>query len=216
MADETKKPTPADKTVEVPLSALTAMQKQMADLEIKVAEQEAKNAGLEELFSKADTSGEPKLREKKNYEPKFRTARLRSYPVAGNIEDKDYIVGITNRGAYQEVDRSGIAPTMVDYVEVIFLRNQKSKDGKIKAEKIKLLDLMNAPQVVCKVLKMEREEKKAKTGEEINVTVFDPQHGLIATGDIIDGYVGYSEITVTLQVPNVVEPVIVDQKYVNL
>ena len=74
------------KTVEVPLSDLRAMQEQMAEMDRIIAESDAKQAGLEELLSKgASTNEEPKLREKRNFEPKFRTVRLHKYPIAGDI-----------------------------------------------------------------------------------------------------------------------------------
>lgn len=212
-----KKEKDEEQKVEVPLSELTKMQEQMAALEQKVADNEAKNAGLEEMFAKsADTTGEPKLREKKSFEPKFRTVRLRKYPVAGNVEDLDFIVGWTNRGAYQEVDRSGVSPQIVDYIEVIFLRNAEPTDGKIKAEKIKLLDLMNrGMQVHCKIIKMDRVEKQIPTGEEIDVTIFDPAHGLVSTGEKVDGFVTQSEIKCTIQIPGKDGVTVVDGLYVN-
>lgn len=207
-----------DEKVEVPLKLLEEMQKSMAELERKVAESDAKNAGLEEMFSKgAETEGKDKgLREKKNFEPKFRTVRLRQYPIAGNVDDQGYIIGWTNRGAYQEVDRTGVSPQTVDFIDVVFLGHEKTKDGKIKAEKVKLLDIMNkGTQVHCKILEMKRDEKKVATGEEINVSIFDPAHGLVETGDVIDGYVTFSDIQYKIQVPGVADPVWVDGKFVN-
>lgn len=202
--------------VEVPLNLLTKMQEQMAELERKVEEGEAKNAGLEEMFSKGVSSeGETKLREKKNFEPKFRTVRIRKYPKAGGPE-LGYVVGWTNRGAYQEVDRSGVSPQVVDYIDVIFLGDEKSKDGKIKAEKIKLLDLFNnGIQVHCKIVSTKRNDEKIPTGEEIDITVFDPQHGLISTGEKIDGYITMSDIQYTIQIPTVSGDVVVDGAFVN-
>lgn len=202
--------------VQVPQSVLTKLQEDMAAQEKKMADLEAKNAGLEQLFAdSARAEGEPKLREKKNFEPKFRTVRLRKFPVAGGPE-LDYVVGWTNKGAYQEVDRSGISPQIVDYIDIIFLGQQKPKDGKIKAEKVRLLDLMNrGVQVHCKILNTKKESKMVPTGEEINVTVFDPQHGLTQTGDTIDGFVTYSDIEYTVQIPGVAEPVVIDGLFVN-
>jgi len=213
MADEEKK----KKTVEVPADALAAMQEQMAALELKVAEQENKNAGIEELLSKgAEASTEPKLREKKSFEPKFRTVRLRKYPIAGDIENLGYIVGWTNRGAYQVVDRSGVAPATVDMLDIIFYGQEKTADGKIKAEAVKLLDLFNnGRQVHCKILDQKKEEIKTPTGEEIDVTIFDPAHGLVSTGDKIDGWVASSEVKFKLQVPGIDEPVWIDSVFCN-
>lgn len=215
MADKESKPIEGEK-VEVPLQVLADMQKQMAELERKVAEGEAKNAGLEELFSKgASTEGEPKLREKKSFEPKFRTVRIRQYEVAGGPQ-KGFVVGWTNKGAYQEVDRSGVSPQIVDFIDVIFHGQEKTKDGKIKAEKIKLLDLLNkGSQVHCKILDTKRIDNKIPTGEQINISVFDPQHGLMETGDVIDGYVVISDIKYKIQIPGTVEPVWIDAVFVN-
>lgn len=204
--------------VAVPQSVLEAIQKQLGELELKVAETENKNAGLEQLLADkegASPVGDQKLREKKSFEPKFRVARLRKYPIAGGPET-GYVVGWSSRGAYQEVDRSGVAPQMIDYIDIMFLGRERNTEGKIQVEKIKLLDLLNkGEQITCKVLNVNRQDRKEPTGEEINVTVFDPQHGLMATGDIIDGYITTSDINVTLQIPGVTEPVEVDSKYIN-
>lgn len=202
--------------IAVPENVLTKIQEQLSDQELKMTELENKNAGLEELLAKAGTAGETKLREKKNFEPKFRTIRVRKYPMAGDVEKMGYIVGWSSRGAYQEVDKTGISPQIVDYIDVIFLGNERSTNGKLQAEKIKLLDFMNKGiQINCKILEQKREEKAVPTGEEINVSVFDPQHGLITTGDIIDGYVTYSDIQYKIQIPGVTEPVWIDALYAN-
>ncbi len=216
MAEEEKKEKKA-KTVEVPESVLVEMQEKMAELERKQADQEAKNAGLEEILSKgAEAIAEPKLREKKSFEPKFRTVRLRQFPMGGDIEKMGYIVGWTNRGAYEVVDRTGTAPVVVNMIDVIFYGQEKTKEGKIKAEAIKLLDLFNnGKQVHCKILEQKREEVKVPTGEEIDVTVFDPAHGLVSTGDKIDGWVAFSEIKLKLQVPGLPDPVWIDAAFCN-
>lgn len=213
---ENKDKKPEEDVVEVPLSLLTKMQEQMAELERKVEEGEAKNAGIEELLAKGvSAEGETKLREKKSFEPKFRTVRIRKYPKAGGPE-LGYVIGWTNKGAYQEVDRSGVSPQIVDYIDVIFLGDEKTKEGKIKAEKIKLLDLFNfGVQVHCKIVNTKRNDEKIPTGEEIDVTVFDPQHGLVSTGDKIDGYVTMSDIQYTIQIPGVTGDVVVDGTFVN-
>ena len=205
------------KTVEVPVETLTKMQEQMAQMEQKIADQEAKSAGIEEIMSKAAEAGDtPKLREKKSFEPKFRTVRLRKYPIAGDPENLGYIIGWTNRGAYQTVDRSGVSPQIVDMIDVVFLGQEKNAEGKIKAEAIRLLDLYNkGHQVHCKILEQKREDIKTPTGEEIDVTVFDPAHGLVATGDKIDGFVVSSEVKMKLQVPGVDEPLWIDGTFVN-
>lgn len=206
--------------VEVPLKLLTKMQEQMADMERKIADGEAKSAGLEELASRmAEAAGEKKegLRERKNFEPKFRTLRLRKYPIAGDFENKGYVIGWTNRGAYQTVDKTGIAPVIVDMIDIVFLGQEKSKDGKLKAEQVKLLDLMNKGEFVhCKILEIKKENKKVPTNEEIDVTIFDPAHGLVSTGETVDGYFAYDDLKYKIQIPSIAEPVWIDAIYANI
>lgn len=213
MAEDEKK----KKVIEVDPDVLAKMQEDMANLERKVADQEARNVGIEEILAKsADAPNEPKLREKKSFEPKFRTVRLRKYPIGGDINNMGYIIGWTNRGAYEVIDRSGATPQVVNMIDVIFYGQEKTIDGKIKAESIKLLDLYNnGKQVHCKILEQIRKEEKEPTGEEIDVTVFDPNHGLVSTGDKIDGWVAHSEIKYKLQVPGIDEPVWIDATFVN-
>lgn len=213
MAEEKKE----KKLVEVPAETLLAMQEQMAAMEQKIADNEAKSAGIEEILAKTAEAGtEPKLREKKNFEPKFRTVRLRKYPIGGDIENLGYVIGWTNRGAYQVVDRSGVSPQVVDMIDIVFLGQERNEKGKIKAESVKLLDLYNnGQQVHCKIIEQKREEIKTPTGEEIDITVFDPAHGLTSTGEKIDGFVVESEIKYKLQVPGVDEPIWIDASFVN-
>lgn len=205
------------KMVEVPENLLIEMQKQMADLEKKQAESDAKNAGIEELLSKnADAPSETKLRSKKSFEPKFRTVRLRQYPIAGDINNLGYVVGWTSRGAYEVLDKSGSTPQMVNMIDIIFYGQEKTADGKIKAESVKLLDLLNnGKQVHCKILEQKRQEITTPTGEEIDVSIFDPAHGLVSTGEKIDGVVVSSEIKYKLQVPGIAEPVWIDSAFCN-
>lgn len=191
-----------------------------ASLEIALEEERAKRAGLEEMMasmSTAPTTGEQKgLREKKNFEPKFRTVRIRKFPIAGDVENMGYIVGWTNRGAYHKIVQTGMGPREVNFIDVLFLGKERNAEGKLQAESIQLLDLINkGEQVVCKIIKTEREDNKVPTGEEIDTTTWDPQHGLVMTGDKIDGYVVESDIKYTIQVPGVAEPIIIDAKFCN-
>jgi hypothetical protein len=212
-------PVSGEETVPVPLKTLEAMQKQMADMEIKLENEALARQGVEAILEEmkgADTTGEKKLREKKSFEPKFRTVRLRQYPIGGDETKLGYVVGWTNKGAYQEVDRSGVSPVIVDMIDIIFLGHERNKDGKLQAEKVKLLDLMNkGVQVHCKIIEKKVAPRQEPTGEEIDVTVFDPQHGLIATGDKVDGYTMFSDISYLVQIPGVAEPVWVDGEFVN-
>lgn len=199
--------------VQVPQALLQKMQEDIAKIELAAAEKDNKIQGLEEIL--ADLSpdapvGEKKLKEKKNFEPAFRTARLRKYPIAGNVEKMDYVIGWSTRGAYQEVDRSGVSPQIVDMIDLIFLSQPK------KAEKVRLLDFLNnGIQVNCKIIDTEKKPRVEATGEEIDVTVWDPAHGLVATGDKVDGYVGYHDITYTLKVPGINEPLKINGEFLN-
>ncbi len=217
--DENKDPIPPgpEEKVEVPSSFIVEMQEKMAKMEQEIEDGKAKQAGMEELLSaKASTEGETKLRTKRSYEPAFHTVGIRKFPIAGDDTNLGYIIGWTSRGAYQEVDRSGITPQFVDFIDVIFLGHEKTEDGKIKAEKIKLLDFYaKGIKVNCKIVGVDRKEVAIPTGEEIDVTTFDPAHGLVATGEKIDGFVTQSEITYKIQIPGVAEIVEIDQLYVN-
>ncbi len=208
-----------DPVVQVPQSVLTAMQEQMAVLEKKDADREAQMAGFEAMIEagkSAEGSDDPKLRKGRSFEPKFRTVRIRKYPIAGIYEDQGYVIGWTSRGAYQEVDRTGITPQVVDFIDVIFLGHEKTAEGKIKAEKVRLLDLMNkSTQVHCKILDTKKIVREEPTGEEIDVSTFDPQHGLVATGEKVDGYTAYTDITHVIQIPGVTEPVAIDAMFCN-
>lgn len=206
--------------VVVDQSVLAQVLENQAELERGRAEDAARVAGLEAMLEAgkgAEAQGaDGKLRERKNFEPAFRTVRLRQYPMGGNEEKLGYVMGWTNRGAYQKVDRvSGPVPVMVDYVDIVFL-DQERVDGKLIAESVPLLDLLNRGiQKHCKIIKVVKEPRKEPTGEEITITSWDPQHGLVTTGETIDGYVGFTDITYTVQIPGRAEPVEIDGKYVN-
>lgn len=206
--------------VVVDQTTLQKIQDQMTKLEQEVADAQAKAVGIEDILAQQGAvdapDGEKKLRERKNFEPAFRTVRLRKYPMAGDIENPGWVVGWTNRGAYQKVDKTGVAPVLVDYIDIIFLGHEKNAEGKLQAESVPLLDLLNkGDQVYCKIVEVKKTPHKDPTNEEINVTIWDPAHGLVATGDIIDGYVAYTDIEYTVVVPGVKDPVKVDGKYVN-
>ena len=206
-----------EKTIEVSEKSLLAMQEKMAEMERQREEDRSKMAGLEELFSKGATpTGEGKLREKKNFEPAFRTVRIRKYPIAGDYENLGYVIGWDHRGAYQEVDRTGVSPQVLDFINIFFLGKERGENGKLKAEKVKLLDLINnSVQVHCKILETKKNIIKVPTGEEIDVSVFDPQHGLVSTGDKVDGYFTQSEVKYTISIPGIDKPVEVGGEFVN-
>lgn len=206
-----------EETTVVPTSLLQEMMKKMTNLELQVENGNAKTAGLEEMLAnKPSEEGGNKLREKKNYEPKFRSLRIRQYPMGNDHTNLGYVVGWTNRGAYQEVDRTGVTPQYVDYIDVIFLDHERNEENKLKAEKVRLIDLFTkGVQVTCRIKNIKREEVKIPTGEEIDVTVYDPLHGMMGTGEIIDGYVTQSDIVYTIEIPGRLEPVEIDSNYVN-
>lgn len=204
--------------VSVPSKVLGAIQEQLAKMESDLETERGARAALEAVVAESqgnDTTGEKKLRETKDYEPKFRTVRLRKFPIAGDPDNLGIVVGWTQRGSYQQKDTSGLTPANVDYIEVFFLGQEKTADGKLKAEKVRTLDLLNAPQIICKILETDRKEIKVPTNEEIDVSVFDPKHGMMATGEKVDGYFAQSEIKYTLQIPGHEEPVKIDALYCN-
>lgn len=217
MTDEEKKLKPNE--VAVDSKVLEKVLEGQAKMEQEIENLRAKNQGLEELFAAekgADTTGDKKLRERRNYEPAFRTVRLRKYPMGGDHEKMGYIIGWTNRGAYQKVDRTGVTAQIVDYIDVIFLDHERDTKGGIQAESIPLMSILNeGVPVHCKILEIHKETFKDPTGEVINVTMYDPQHGLVSTGEEIDGWVGRTEMQYTIQIPGREKPLKIDAKYVN-
>lgn len=225
--------------VAVPSKVLAEILEKQATMEQQIADGEAKREGMEAMFaeqSNVDTNGEKKLRVRKNFEPAFRTVGIKKYPIAGDVENLGYVIGWTNRGAYQKVDKTGVAPVIVDYIDIFYLGKEHNAEGKLEAESVPLLSLINATEVNCKVIDIKDENgntnkpmyvpelnpesrpglRKVPTGEEIHVTTFDPKHGLIETGDVIDGWVGFTDRTYVIQIPGIAEAVEIDEKYVNI
>lgn len=204
-----------EKKVLVPEASLTEMMERMAEMERSLEETRANQAGRETLDTDP-ANAEKKLREKQNFEPKFRTVRLKKFPMKGKHEDPGYIIGWTNRGAYQVIDKSGISAVTVDMIDVIFLDHERNDKGVLQAESIPLLKLMNdGAYVHCKILDRVVTKDRKATGEEINVSVFDEKHGLMRTGDVVDGYVEFTDIQLKIQIPGRAEPVAIDSKFVN-
>lgn len=205
--------------VVVEQSVLTKILQDQASLEKRITDEEANRKGLEELFAANNSEevvGGNKLRLKKNFEPAFRTVRIRKYPMGGDPEKLGYVIGWSDRGAYHKVDRSGVNPQVVDYIDVFFLGHERNEEGKLQAESVPLLKLLNdSTQVHCKIIEVKKVPRIVPTGEEINVTTWDPQHGLIQTGDIIDGYIGFTDMTLVVQIPGVEGTTEIDEKYVN-
>lgn len=245
MADENQKKVednkkPAEPIVlkegEVVVSAKTleTIQAQMAQMEQDRENDKLKMAGLEEMFAaESGKTSEPGLREKKNTEPTFRTVHLRKYDPAntGDPENEKFIVGWSPRGAYRKAVDNGLGgKEFVEYLDVIFLDSQK--DGKVQAVSVPALDVMNSGhRVACRVLDIKdykgqsfkptypqtgQAERKIKTGEEIHVTSWDPKHGLVDSGEIIDGWVAVSDLTFVVQIPGRAEPFEIDQRFLNM
>ncbi len=104
----------------------------------------------------------------------------------------------------------------IDYIQVIFLGRERNEEGKLQAEEVPLLSLMNASEVTCKIIERKTNKHKDPTGEELAVSSWDPQHGLVDSGERIDGWVENTDTTFVLQVPGITEPVEIDGKYVNV
>lgn len=243
--DENKDPKSVvlrDGEVIVSEKTLASVLERTAQLEKDVADGEAKRAGLEAMMLEnkdADTTGEKKLRERKKFEPAFRTVGMKKYPIGGDPENLGIVIGWTPRGAYQKVDKSGVSAQIVDFIDILYYGDKGIKDGKPWGESVPLLSLLGAPEIVCKVLQVKdfegqpmklrysplvdpdlssdrQGEEKIPTGESITIREFDPKHGLIDTGEAIDGWVGFTNLTFVLQLPGVTEPVEVDGKFVNI
>lgn len=209
MENETNTTGQDPKMVQVSSSVLETMQKQMLDMEIKMESQRGEIEGLKVIREREEDGDARKLRTKRNFEPKFRTARLRKYPFAGNYDDQRYVVGWTARGAYQEVDRTGISPTIVDYIDIMFL-------GEEKPQKVRLLDLLNdGIQEHCKIVNVEKKVEEVGTGEEIGVTEFDSQHGTVLTGDKVDGMTVFQKFVYEVQIPGHDGTVMIEEKFIN-
>lgn len=205
--------------VEVPVKVLTEMQEQMAKMEREAIERDARYAGVEAMLAEsqaANTEGPgKKLRERKTFEPAFRYLRLRKFPIAGDHENLGIVVGWNNRGAYQEVDVSGVTRQIVDYIDIAFLGQERSKEGKLKYEKVKLLDLLNNSfQESYKIVDTKVSPEKVPTNEEIDITVFDPAHGMVATGEKIDGYTMFTNRSYLVAIPGH-EDTWIDEKFAN-
>ncbi|MBK3666181.1 hypothetical protein JJE66_33790 [Bradyrhizobium diazoefficiens] len=214
MADETTKKD--KKTVEVPQAQLTEIMEKLSSLEIANADKDAKIAGLMAATETAAPVGETPLRQKKTFEPAFRVVRLKKIPFNGDPEDKRIVVGWTKRGSYQKVDRSGVAPELVDYMQVIFLGHEKDADGNMQAFEVRTLDLYNAESVVCKIEKESINRHKEPTGEVIPVVIYDPKHGNVLTGEHVDGWTEEFDNTLAISIPGVKDPVVISSKFANI
>lgn len=221
--------------VAVSAKTLEAIQEQMATMATEIENEKLKRAGLEEMFAaESGKTTEPGLREKKNTEPTFRTVSLRKYDPAhtGDPESEKFIIGWTPRGAYRKAVDNGLGgKEFVEYLDVIFLDSEKV-DGKVQAIAVPALDVMNSGRrVVCRVLDIKdykgqsfkptypqtgQAERKVGTGEEISVTTWDPKHGLVDSGEVIDGWVAFSDLTFIVQIPGRTDPLEIDQRFVNM
>lgn len=220
--------------VVVDQKTLTNILEGQAKLETALANETSKREGLEAMFASKDTEAamdEKGLRRRRNFEPAFRTVAIKKLSIGENAEDFRYVIGYTDRGAYPVVDRTGVAPIIVDFIDVILLGAERTDNGKLQSVTVPLLTLINSPEVNCKVLETKdytgkpfrltypatgQGEQLVPTGEEIAATTLDPKHGLVTTGEIIDGFVGFTNLTFVIQIPGVADPLEIDQKYVNI
>lgn len=236
MADENKPIVlKVDETV-VSTKTLEAIQEQMAAMATDLENEKLKRMGLEDLFAaESGKTTEPGLREKKNIEPTFRTVYLRKYDPtnSGDPDKEDFIVGWTPRGAYRKPVDNGLGgKEFVEFLDIILLNSEKTKDGKIQAISVPALDVMNnGHRVACRIADIKdykgnsfkptypqtgQAERKVATGEEISVTTWDPRHGLIDSGEMVDGWVAFSDLTFLVQIPGRAEPYEIDQRFVNM
>lgn len=236
--DKDKEPVPVvlkEGEVVVDQKTLSAILEKQALMETDLENEKLKRVGLEELFAaESGKTTEPGLREKKNTEPTFRTVNLRKYDPtnSGDPDKEDFIIGWTPRGAYRKgVDNGLGGKEFVEFLDVIFLNSEK-KDGKVQAVSVPALDVMNSGhRVACRVLDIKdykgnsfkptypptgQAERKVATGEEISITTWDPKHGLVDSGEIIDGWVAFSNLTFLVQIPGRAEPYEIDQRFVNM
>lgn len=189
----------------VPTKMLVEMQKQMAQNEKDNAELKAKLAGIEVLMEEdKETVSEPALKKKKSFEPAFRTAKLRKFPIKGDFENQGYVIGWTDRGAYEEVAMTAMGPAKTLFIDLVFAGLEKNAEGKAQAEKVNYLKFLNDSTIErFKIIETKREDNEVATGEEIDITVFDPQHGLMSTGEKIDGYTVFTNVKHKISVPEV-------------
>lgn len=239
MAEEPEKKVLRDGEIAVSEKTLTTILENQAKMDKDMEDLRLKNQGLEDAISEkgALTVGGEKLRERKNFDPAFRTVTMKKYPMKGDPENLGIVIGWSNRGAYQKVDKSGVSAQYVDYIDVFFLGHERDENEKLQAESVPLLSLMGAAEVTCKVLQVrdyegnaykirysalaeeggERPgERKVRTGEEVKVTTWDPRHGLVETGETIDAWVAFTDLTFVIQIPGINEPVEVDAKFLNI
>lgn len=215
---DVKKPA-KEETIQVPKKLLEDLQFEIAENKRQRLESDAKMAGMTELLEKDQTPGtrtEGGLRKKTNFEPSYRTVRLRQYPKAGDFDNLGWVIGWSHRGAYRDSDLSGIPGQQTDWIDIMFLDDEKTKEGLPKFEKVRLLDLLNkSVQKHFEIIEKKTKIREVPTNEKINVVMFDPQHGLIGTGEIVDGYVSYSEDTYVLKFPGREKPLSIDGIFVN-
>lgn len=225
--------------VVVDSKTLIAIQEQLAAGDKAREDDRAKMAGLEELMRAQGDGDGAKPKDRKQFTPAFRTVGIKKMPIGGDPEKEGYVIGWTNRGAYQKVDKSGVSAQIVDFIDVLFLDHERNEAGKLQAESVSLLSLLGASEVICKVLEVkdwqgkpykirytpmidpdvgsDRDgEQRTYTGEMINVTTWDPKHGLVETGETIEGWVARTDLTFVLQIPGRSEPVEVDSKFCNI
>lgn len=201
MANENKK-------IEVNEDLLLQMQEQMQEQKDEIEILKTENAAREILEGKKD------IRELDDLEERFKnktyTLRKISLIDAKGIEKKDYVIGWTAKGAYNVWDKSG--PNLVEKIMYdVFLLNGGEKPITVSAETLWGGEKIKVKEVSKNIL-----SKKFKTGEEIEVQDWDEKHGQrFMTGTVIDGYVAIPMGTVTIEIPEVKEPITIDYHFLN-
>lgn len=197
----------ADKKIEVDESLLLDMQKQIKDLEARTLA--AETAAL----VTAVAEGKKDIREIESLTERFKlkelTLRKLSITGADGKDKGGIVIGWTPRGAYEVVDKSGANAVLVNMMDVFFL------GGSDKPTTIKASDLVKGERIKCKEISRDMQVVKHKTGEEIEVSEFKTEHGLVATGTIIDGYYAQPEGTYTVSIPEHDKPVTINQMFFN-
>ena len=157
-------------------------------------------------------AGKKDIRELESLEERFKTKKyyLRKIKI---VDDKGedhggIVVGWTDRGAYEVVDKSGVSAIMVNYMDVFLLR--KKTPVTVKAMTVK-----DGERIECTEVSRDIKIHKHKTGEEIEVMEWDEKHGHLSTGTMIDGYYATPEGTITVSIPGIAEPYTINQKYLN-
>lgn len=195
------------KKIEVDESVLTDLMAQLASQKRDIDSLNAKA-----LISDVE-EGKKGLREVEDAAAKYAKApheyslRMVSMADTKGNETKKLVIGWTAKGCYVKVKDHPNEPETLMY-DVLFYGDEKAVP--ITAKKFK-----DGERIKCVEVSRDIKLEKHATGEEMEVTQFDPKHGMTATGIIIDGFDQRPEGTYTLQVPGFPDPITVNMNHVN-